>query len=188
MTNVGAWYNNRMLWRRLNNVTLVGLLICILGAWLAYNARSITVGGMVPVTDRDGLGTGEEEWATAAERRRERYVFGALIVMVGAIFVYSGLKNARETPQDYPDRFGPWIVDKFHRIMSVVIFVILPVWILPTAIPLWTSLMEKLPWILGAAAIPTWFVVIGLPFAIGGFLATWYWQRFAQDKPRTDSG
>ena len=180
-----------MLWRTLNGGTLVGLLICILGAWWAYDAPFITKGGMVPVMDqtRDGWEeTGEERWATAAERRREAYADGALFFVTGAILIYSGLKNARETKWDYPDRFGPWILDKFHRIVAVVIFLAPPALILPIAIPGWTALVQELPGLLQATAVQAWFVVIGLPFGIGGFSASWYWQRFAPAKPKAGSG
>jgi hypothetical protein len=172
-----------MLWRRLNGVTLIGLLVSILGVWFAYDGSFITKGGMVPVMQqtRDGWEeTGEERWATAVERRREGYALGALLLITGAIFAYCGLKNAGETKWDYPDRFGPWLVDKFHRILAGVIFFIPAALILPAAFPF----VEELPGILQAAAVLT----ILVPFWIGGFLATWYWQRFAPDKPKSSSG
>jgi hypothetical protein len=170
-----------MLWRKLNGLTLVGLLVCILGAWLAYDARFITNGGMVPVMEqsRDGWEeTGDERWATAGERRRERYAFAGILLITGAILGYHGIKSAREAKSDVPDRFGPWLADKFHRIVAGGIFVIPATLILPTAIPWWTSLVQELPRILQSVAIPIFFVLFGLPFCIGGFLATSYWKRF----------
>jgi polyferredoxin len=94
------------------------------------------------------------------------------------------VKNAGETKWDYPERFGPWVADKFHRIVAGAIFLAPAALILPTAIPWWTSLVQKLPGILQAAAIPTFFIVVGLPFCIGGFLAGFYWRRFAPHNPR----
>jgi hypothetical protein len=179
--------NKKMLWRRMNGVTLVGLVVCTLGAWLAYDAGLITKGGMVPVMQqtRDGWEeTGDERWATAAQRRRERYAFAVLLLITGAILGYHGVKNAGETKSYYPDRFGPWVADKFHRIVAGAIFLAPAALILPTAIPWWISLVQELPGILQAAAIPTFFIVFGLPFCIGGISASLYWKRFALHNPR----